>query len=321
MVRNYRPFALALLLLAFFLTSSQQFFAQRQATKLPVDPITLSVTVRDKKGDFVLGLDENNFQISVENTPAKILSISSDDVPVSVGLVIDVSASTALGVGHTFEKNLKFVEQAISKFLELNNSSNEYFLIVLDSKPHLAIDWTTDRKSLLDALSSVKEGNSTSLFDGCYLALNKVQQRRHAKRVLVVLSDGMDNTSRYTFNELFKFVQDAGVPIYAINLTQQNAVGSSLAAEGAEVLHDLSEVSGGAHFRARNLNPLQPRDTAAAFEWIAADLRNQYSIAIEPPQTDDGKWHRVEVKVLVREAGHDKARDINVRTRKGFYRN
>jgi len=250
------------------------------------DLITLTVTVTDTYGRYVSGLNKNAFNVFDEKQPQQITFFSDDDSPVSVGVIFDVSGSMS-------GDKIKRARDALSKFIQTSHDSDEYFLIAFNSRAQLLLDRTRDGNAVLDKLTFVETKNQTALYDACYLGVEKVQRGIHPKRALLLISDGQDNDSRYTFNELRKLLKESDVVLYGIGILSGTDAGSSMGMEGQGVLDELAGVSGGKAFFPRSAAEMDD-----IFEQIALELRHQYSIGYKPESfTNDGKWHRVKVKV------------------------
>ena len=250
------------------------------------DLITFTVTVTDLYGRFVSGLSKNAFAIFDDKQQQEISFFSDDDSPVSVGVIFDVSGSMS-------GDKVKRARDALSHFIQTSHDSDEYFLIAFNSRSQLLLDRTRDGNAVLDKLTFVQTKSNTALYDACYLGVERVQRGTHPKRALLLISDGQDNNSRYTFSELRRVLKESDVVLYAIGILGGSDVGSSLGMEGQSILDEMAGVSGGKAFY-----PRSPAEMDDIFEQIALELRHQYSIGYRPPNfVNDGKWHRVKVKV------------------------
>ena len=250
------------------------------------DLITLTVTVTDTYGRYVSGLSQKAFTILDEKQPQEITFFSDDDSPVSVGVIFDVSGSMS-------GDKIKNAREALSKFIQTSHNSDEYFLIAFNSRAQLLLDKTRDGNAVLDKLTFVQTKNNTALYDACYLGVEKVQRGLHPKRALLLISDGQDNNSRYTFNELRRLLKESDVVLYGIGILSGGDAGSDLGMAGQGILDELANVSGGKAFFPRS--PLEMDDI---FEQIALELRHQYSIGYKPSIfPNDGKWRKIKVKV------------------------
>jgi Ca-activated chloride channel family protein len=283
---------------------------QRLGTELdgPViintDLITLTVTVTDPYGRYVSGLGQKAFTIFDEKQPQEITFFSDDDAPVSVGVIFDVSGSMS-------GDKIKHAREALAKFIQTSHNSDEYFLIAFNSRAQLLLDKTRDGNSVLDKLTFVQTRNNTALYDACYLGVEKVQRGIHPKRALLLISDGQDNNSRYTFNEVRRLLKESDVVLYGIGILSGNDAGSALGMEGQGILDELASVSGGKAFFPRTSVEMDD-----IFEQIALELRHQYSIGYRPNNfSGDGKWRKIKVKVTPPRG----LPRLSVRAKEGYY--
>jgi Ca-activated chloride channel family protein len=250
------------------------------------DLITLTVTVQDVFGRFVSGLNKSAFSIFDEKQQQEIAFFSDDDSPVSVGVIFDVSGSMS-------GDKIKRARDALSNFVSTSHNSDEYFLIAFNNRAQLLLDKTRDGNAVLNKLTFVQTKNNTALYDACYLGVEKVQRGVHPKRALLLISDGQDNNSRYTFNELRRLLKESDVVLYAVGILSGADAGSSLGMEGQGILDELASVSGGKAFFPRSNAEMDD-----IFEQIALELRHQYSIGYKPNNfASDGRWHHIKVKV------------------------
>src|SRR2546423_1123872 len=248
------------------------------------DVITFNVTVTDIYGRFVSGLSKNAFNIFDEKSQQDITYFSDEDAPVSVGILFDVSGSMS-------GDKVRRARDALAHFIQTSHDRDEYFLIGFNSRAQLLMDRTRDGNAVLDKLTFVQTKNNTALYDACYLGVERVQRGTHPKRALLLISDGQDNNSRYTFNELRRVLKESDVVLYAIGILGGSDVGSSLGMEGQGIMDELAGVSGGKAFY-----PHSSAEMDDIFEQIALELRHQYSIGYRA-MSFDGKWHKIKVKV------------------------
>jgi Ca-activated chloride channel family protein len=250
------------------------------------DLITFTVTVTDTYGRYVSGLGKNAFTVLDEKKPQEITFFSDDDAPVSVGVIFDVSGSMS-------GDKIKRARDALSKFIQTSHNSDEYFLIAFNSRAQLLLDKTRDGNAVLDKLTFVQTRNNTALYDACYLGVEKVQRGAHPKRALLLISDGQDNNSRYTFNELRRLLKESDVTLYGVGILSGSDAGSQMGMDGQGILDELASVSGGKAFFPRSNAEMDD-----IFEQIALELRHQYSIGYKPVNfSNDGRWHKIKVKV------------------------
>ena len=249
------------------------------------DLITLTVTVTDTYGRFVTGLGKNAFTIFDDKTQQEISFFSDEDAPVSLGIVFDVSGSMG-------GEKIGRAREALSKFIDTSHARDEYFLIGFNSRAQLLLDRTRDSDALMQKLTFVQTRGQTALYDATYLGVERVTRGAHKKRAILLISDGQDNSSRYTFNELKRMLKESDVIIYAIGIVGSGG-DSQLDYAGRAILEELAGVSGGKAFF-----PSTGAEMNDTFERIALELRTQYSIGYRPSTfANDGKWHKIKVRV------------------------
>lgn len=268
------------------------------------DLVTLTVTVTDQYGRYVSGLQQNAFKVFDDKEEQEITYFSDDDSPVSVGIVFDLSGSMS-------GEKISRARQALSRFIETSHNSDEYFLIGFNNRAQLLMERTRDGDAVLNKLTFVQTKGQTALYDACYLGVEKVQRGAHPKRAIILISDGQDNDSRYTFGEVRKLLKESDVVLYGIGILGGNDPGSAQGMEGQSILDELSSVSGGKAFF-----PNSAAEMDEIFERIALELRHQYSIGYKPKSfNNDGKWHKLKVKVTPPRG----LPRLFVRSREGYY--
>jgi Ca-activated chloride channel family protein len=268
------------------------------------DLITLTVTVTDTYGRYVSGLDKKAFKVFEGKEEQEIEFFSDDDAPVSVGVIFDVSGSMS---GDKIRK----AREALGRFIQTSHDSDEYFLIAFNSRAQLLLDKTRDGDAVLNKLTFVETRSNTALYDACYLGVEKVTRGTHPKRAILLISDGQDNDSRYTFSEVRRLLKESDVVLYSIGILGGGDSGSTLGMGGQAILDELSSVSGGKAFF-----PNTSAEMDELFERIALELRHQYSIGYRPKNfVNDGKWHKLKVKVTPPRG----LPRLFVRSREGYY--
>ncbi len=235
------------------------------------DLVSFTITVTDIYGRFVSGLGKNAFSIFDDKSQQDITFFSDEDSPVC--------------------DKVRRARDALAHFVQTSHDRDEYFLIGFNSRAQLLMDRTRDGNAVLDKLTFVQTKNNTALYDACYLGVERVQRGTHPKRALLLISDGQDNNSRYTFNELRRVLKESDVVLYAVGILGGSDAGSSLGMEGQGIMDELAGVSGGKAFYPRSAAEMDD-----IFEQIALELRHQYSVGYRPPSFDS-KWHRIKVKV------------------------
>ena len=252
--------------------------------RMNVDMVLVPVTVTDPMNRLVTGLEKDDFQIYENNGEQKIQSFASEDAPVSIGIIFDLSGSMSSKLVRARESILQFIKTA--------NPQDEFFVIGFNDRPELIEDFTSSMEDIQARLATVHAGRRTALLDAIYYGVEKMRDARHERKALLVVSDGGDNRSRYTEGEVRAQVREADVEIYSIGIFDPYAA-TPEERTGPQLLNDISEATGGRMFRVEDVDEMG--DIA---EKISTELRNQYVIGYRPNDlTRDGKWRKVKVKV------------------------
>ncbi len=275
-----------------------------QDIKIEQDLVTLTVTVTDYYGRYVSGLTENAFKIYDNKVKQDILFFSNTDAPVSIGILFDVSGSM------TGDKIAK-ARNALGRFINTSHPRDEYFLIAFNKRAQLLMDRTRDGEAVLNKLTLVEPKHNTALYDACYLGVERVTRGTHQKKALLIISDGQDNASRYSFKEVRRLMKESDVVIYSVGILGSRDNSTPEGIQGQSYLDELANVTGGKSFY-----PNTAVEMDEIFERIALELRHQYSIGYVPSNfKSDGKWHKVKVKVKPPRG----LPRLTVRNRKGYY--
>ena len=249
------------------------------------DLITLTVTVTDTYGRFVTGLGQKAFSVFDDKAEQEITFFSDSDAPASLGIIFDVSGSMS-------GEKIKKARESLARFIDTSHQGDEYFLIGFNSRAQLLLNKTRDSDALLDKLTFIQTKGQTALYDACYLGVEKVTRGTHEKKAVLLISDGQDNSSRYTFSELKRMLKETDVIIYTVGIVGENEDGA-LGLGGRAILEELAGVSGGKAFF-----PSSAAEMNDTFERIALELRTQYSIGYRPTNfANDSRWHKIKVKV------------------------
>jgi Ca-activated chloride channel family protein len=250
-----------------------------------VDVVLIPATVTDPMNRLVTGLDKENFQVFEGSDKQQIRHFSSEDAPVSLGVIFDCSGSMADKIDKS--------RDAVLEFFKTANPQDEFFMISFADEPTLLSDFTQRVEDIQGKLIYANAKGRTALLDAVYLGMNKMRQARYSRKALLIISDGGDNHSRYTEDEIKSLVKETDVEIYAIGLYDL-APSTFEEKLGPKLLDDITEVTGGRTFRIDNPNQLAEVATK-----IGIELRNQYVLGYRPNNpVHDGKWHKVKVKLL-----------------------
>ena len=267
------------------------------------DLVMVPVTITDNFNRPVTGLDQNNFQLYENKKPQEIKNFSSEDTPVSIGLIVDMSGSMANKMDRTRE--------AVEAFCKAGNPQDEFFMITFADAPQLATDFTNNGEELQSALVTAQSKGRTSLLDAIYMGLRKMQDARYRRRALLVLSDGGDNHSRYSERDVKRAVKEADVMMYAVG-TYDRYVNTEEELLGPELLQSITEVTGGKAYTLTNL-----RDLPAVTRSIGTQLRHQYVLAYRPQSMPrNGAWYKINVKLRLPKRFH---KMLRVDARTGYY--
>ena len=255
--------------------------------------ILTPVEVTDPMNRFVTGLGPENFKLFEDGVEQQISLASTDDVPISVGIVVDVSGS--MGAKMVAER------AAVLAFLKTARPTDEFFLLPFNDEPILAVPFTHDPEAIQNSLSNTRTRGGTSLRDAVYLAINEMKHARNHRKAILIVSDGTDNTSSHSASEMAATLREADLQVYAINLgdrPEPRAFAGIVEASGVD--------------SATN-NLTNAPDRAAK---IAAGLRNMYVLSYTSNNAvRDGKFRRVQVQVVAPRG----LPPLRVRYRTGYY--
>lgn len=249
--------------------------------------VLINVTVTDPLNRFVTGLDKEHFRLYEDKVEQEITQFSSEDAPISIGLVFDTSGS----MGPKLQKS----RLAAAEFFKTANPADEFFLVQFNDRPELTVPFTTDTDKIQSALTFTQSKGRTALLDSVYLAMHEMKKARNPRKALLIISDGGDNSSRYTETEIKNAVREADVQIFAIGIfeSMSNRGRTPEEAAGPGLLNELAEQTGGREYAVENVAELP--DIAAK---IGIELRNEYILGYTPKNRErDGKYRRVQVKL------------------------
>lgn len=249
--------------------------------------VLINVTVTDPLNRFVTGLEKEHFRLYEDKVEQNISTFSSEDAPLSIGLVFDTSGS----MGPKLQKS----RQAAAEFFKTANPADEFFLVQFNDRPELTVPFTTDTDKIQSTLTFTQSKGRTALLDSVYLAMHEMKKAHNPRKAILIISDGGDNSSRYTETEIKNAVREADVQIFAIGIFESiaNRGRTPEEAAGPSLLNELAEQTGGREYAVENLAELP--DIAAK---IGIELRNEYILGYTPKNRErDGKYRRVQVKL------------------------
>jgi Ca-activated chloride channel family protein len=319
--------------------------------KVDVQLINVVATVTDNKGRYVADLTEDDLIVEEDGQPQEIVHFSqSNDLPVSLGIVLDTSGS--------MERKISTATRAVERFIRLIHEDDDIFLMTFSNRPDLRQDFTDDREKLTSALRRVTVGGGTSLYDALDMSLRKVRRGKHEKKAILLISDGEDTTSETTLDEVMVGIRESELLVYSLGISP--ASGGILTDPGRgpsigvpipgipggipipgvpgrrrfpalpqrdprqvpprnedtlnmNVLNMFADASGGKAWRlSGNWTEGRGSEIQRAMDEIADELRNQYSVGYYAPHAlNDGKWHRIEIKA--------RNKNYRVRARKEYF--
>ena len=264
-----------------------------------VDLVELHVTVLDEKDRPVSGLKKEHFKILENRVVQPISLFKHEDIPVSLGLVIDNSRS--------IEPRKQRLDAAALSFVRKSNPEDETFIIHFDDTARIAQNFTASVSDLETTLAGVKPFGQTAIYDALHLALDKMTEAKHNKKAVLLITDGVDNVSVKTLEETVEKVKRDRVAVYVVGLL---SLSGGLQAEQSMIR--IADASGGRAYFPQNVD-----EARTTMERIARDLREQYTLGYLPTNPNrDGAWRSVRVEITP-PAGFPQK--LNANYRHGYY--
>ena len=297
---TFSPKLSLLLLVAPFLHPADLSDQVKQSTfRSDAGMVLVPVTVMDRNGKTIDGLQRENFTVFDNQVRQPIVSFGRDDSPASIGVILDVSGS--------MRNTLSLAQDVTHVFFKTANPEDEFFLLTVSSKPDAISGFTNDVAALERSVEGSRSEGMTALIDTVYLGLQAMRPAKWPRRAILILSDGMDNYSRYTKNELMQAALEADVQIYTIAVNNPSAgvagagifrpagalkpIDAARAHVGDNLLEEFSVKTGGLHFQVNS-----DREAQEAAIKAGEAIRNQYVIGYRAPESNaSGKWHRIRV--------------------------
>ncbi len=260
--------------------------------------VVLHASVTDKKGKLLTNLDRGAFKVFENGQPQELKVFRREDVPVSLGILIDDSGSMRL--------KRERVEAAAVNLVKESNPQDEEFIVNFNDEPFLDVPFTNDTKKMEQGLSRIDSRGGTAMRDAIDMSLNYMKSDgKKDKKVILVITDGDDNASNITLERLVQKAIRDEVLIYAIGLLSDEERHS--AAKAKRALKELTGTTGGLVYYPSNVSDVQ-----ALTSEVARDIRNQYTLAYSPTVADDGSYRKISVTVTG-------PGNPTVRTRSGYY--
>jgi Ca-activated chloride channel family protein len=271
--------------------------------------VQLPISVLDKEGRPVDGLKQENFLVFEDKVQQTIKTFRHEDIPLSLGLVIDNSGS--------MRNKRERVNSSALAFVRESNPEDESFIVNFDDSAYLEQDFTSSIGDLIDALENIDARGETALYDALYLAAEKVtKDGKKDKKAILLISDGEDNASKYGINKVFEALRQAKVTVYAIGLLEEDDQRGGLfkkppSKKAKEDLIKFAEITGGQSYFPKNLDEVEE-----LVKHIAHDIRNHYTITYTPTNAKlDGSWREVTVKITPPK----NAPKLTWHTKQGYY--
>jgi Ca-activated chloride channel family protein len=252
-----------------------------------VDVALVNVTVTDPYNRLVTGLEPDNFRVFEDNTEQEVLTFSSEDVPISIGVIFDLSGSMSNKIAKAREAAVQFFKTA--------NPADEFFMVSFNEHAELTSAFTNSVEDLQNRMMSTSAKGRTALLDAIYLGLSEMRGAHNAKRALLILSDGGDNHSRYNESDIKRLVREADTQLYAIGIFDPlgNRARTPEELGGPSLLTDVTDMTGGRVFSVEKLEDLP--DIASK---IGMELRNQYVLGYHPSnKAHDARWRKIKIKL------------------------
>ena len=292
-------------------SSPQESSGQQKGFKIgvSVDLVLMYVTIIDAKGQFVPGLKQDRFKVYEDGVQQSISSFAQEDVPVSMGILLDLSLS--------MRNKIDKVNKSALAFIRACNPQDQTFLIGFNENTELLQDFTSDIDEITDSLDNAAVNGSTALYDAIYLGVQKAHTGSKPKKAIVVITDGEDRESYYSLDDLLSKVQETDVQVFCIGFLNQvpkkslfGGFSKSVPERAHDALQKVSEETGGKAFFPAELTSLP-----GIVSEIATELRSQYAVGYYSTNSArDGSFRRVKIEV----AGSSAAGNL-VRYRRGYY--
>lgn len=309
---------------------------QEKTFSAEVKVVNVLATARDKKGEIVRNLNKQDFFLEEDGRPQTIRYFSQEtDLPLTLGLVVDTSGSQRRVLGEERSASFRFLEQVLREDKDLA------FVIHFDSEVELLQDLTSSRRQLESALDQLqmpqprpmnrrgwpgprgRRPGGTSLYDAVFLASDELMKKQAGRKAVIVLSDGVDNSSRMTLAEAVESAQRADTLVYSIRFFDEQAYGGGFGPRlgrrrgpaarfpqppnGKKILEQISKATGGGFFEVSKKHSIDQ-----IYSHIQEELRHQYSLGYTPDRSDDGPGYR-RIRLTTRQKG------LVVQARDGYY--
>lgn len=281
-----------------------------ESVRLGVQMVSLTVTVSDSDNRLVSGLTKDNFKVFEDGIEQKIELFSDENGPTSFGIILDISGS--------MKEKIQKAKIALRKLMDYSRPEDDFFILGFNESVQIIYDFSPGSTNL-GRLDLIQADGETALFDAVFMGLEKIKQAKFKDRLtLIVISDGQDNKSRYSLNEIKEKLKEPGVIIYCIGVVSATDE-VELIQQGIRNLIDLADISAGSCFvpSASAWNSYGPynNELESIVTRISLEMRYQYSIGYYPTSGQSTKrdWHKIKVEART------KGKKLYVRARPGYY--
>ncbi len=280
------------------ISGDQRGIADRPLFRVGVETVFVKVSVTDPLNRYVVGLERDNFKVFEEKVEQNITHFNQQAAPISVGIIFDVSGSMKSN------NNINSARSAIVRFLQSANPQDEFFLITFNQGTSLVRGFTNETGAIESDIAFRQAGGRTAVYDAVYRGLEEMKNAKNEKKALILITDGEDNSSRYSSQEVKEFARESDVQIYGIG--EEGKLGY-----GRSEIQNIVAMTGGRAFFPNGFNELD-----YYIDLIHSELRNQYVLGYVPSnKIHDGKWRKIRVK-LDAPAGLPR---LLVHAREGYY--
>jgi len=274
----------------------------RETVRANVDLVLVNVTVLDRAGRAVTGLEPEQFAVLDDKNPQTVRYLSNTDEPISLVVILDASASMA--------PRIQEVREAFHELVNASNPQDDVGLIIVRDEPEIALSFNDSASELHGGLNALEPSGDTSLWDSMYLGVKELKNAHYHRKAMVVVSDGGDNHSRYTEPQLKSLLREADVEVYAIGLFDKYATRIE-ERKGPLLLDEVTSVTGGRVFSVHDSVEL-----SRSVMQISHELRNQYVLGYYPSnRSRDGKWRKLKIQLT----GSASQAKFRLYARKGYY--
>jgi Ca-activated chloride channel homolog len=257
------------------------------AIRISVNMTLLNVSVTDSFNNSVTSLNKENFKVYEDGVEQEISAFSSEDVPISVGLIFDVSGS----MGNKFDR----ARQGALQFLRTANPGDEFFVVSVRERAKLTGGFTSSIEDLENLVMFTAPGGQTALLDAVYIGLNQIGNAHNGRRALLIISDGGDNHSVYNEKDIRNALKESDCQLYAMGIFNHHISRKSEERYGLSLLSEVVETTGGRMFPVSKLT-----DLPDVVSKIGMELRNQYVLGYTPQDArHDRAWRKIKVKLNV----------------------